>query len=236
MEDLRRFYEFYEEKLSDAIRLTTKKTKIGISLHRKRYLTYNETVRRGLIEYCISGVYPLNYSVSDRNLTAWDEFIAQAQTGKKLSFLDSGLAIAERSHILFGDLPDNTQTVLTLRLGDRLKVSEKFAIRFRKVRMDRVMFTENRNVEYVDGEKSGMNLVVRFWQKGDSFRPLGMRNRRKLSDFFTDLKLTNAVKKNIPLVCHGEEIVWIAGHRLSDKYKISEKTKTIYRLELEELL
>jgi tRNA(Ile)-lysidine synthase len=235
MNDLKRFYEFYEEKLEQAIRVTTKKTKIGISLHRKRYLTYNETVRRGLIEYCISGVYPLNYSVSDRNLTIWDDFIAQAQTGKRLSFLDSGVAVAERNYILFGDIPDNKKTIFKLRLGDRLKVSERYQIRFSKVSSGKILFTDNRDVEYIDGAKSGNNLVVRFWQKGDSFRPLGMRNSRKLSDFFTDLKLSNVVKKNVPLVCRGDEIIWIAGQRLGDQYKIGDKTKTIYRLELIDL-
>jgi tRNA(Ile)-lysidine synthase len=233
--DLRRFYEFYEEKLEQAIRHTTKKTKIGISLHRKRYLIYNETIRRGLIEYCISSVYPLNYTVSDRNLKIWDEFIAHTQAGKKLSFLDSGVATAERSHILFGDLPENMTSVFRLKLGERLKVSDRYLIRFSIVTSDKILFTNDRSVEYIDGEKSGSNLVVRFWKKGDSFRPLGMRNSRKLSDFFTDLKLSNVVKKNIPLVCHGDQIIWIAGQRLDDQFKISDKTKIIYRLELIDL-
>jgi tRNA(Ile)-lysidine synthase len=235
MSDLKQFYELYEEKLSRAIGNVTKKTKTGITLNRKRYQTYNEAVRRGLIEYCISGVYPLNYTVSDRKLQMWDEFIRGAQPGKRLSFLDTGIAVAERHYISFGDTPEPENKLLPLRLGDRLKVSERYQIRFSKVTAEKILFTKNRHVEYIDGDKSGKNLMVRFWQKGDSFYPLGMRNSRKLSDFFTDLKLSNKVKKNIPIVCQNDKIVWIAGHRLDEQYKVSKGTKKIYRLELTDL-
>jgi tRNA(Ile)-lysidine synthase len=58
-----------------------------------------------------------------------------------------------------------------------------------------------------------------------------MRHRRKLSDFFIDLKLSIRMKNETPLVCRGKEIIWIAGQRLDDRYKITEKTKNVYKLQ-----
>jgi tRNA(Ile)-lysidine synthase len=77
--------------------------------------------------------------------------------------------------------------------------------------------------------------VVRYWKKGDRFKPLGMKNRRKLSDFFVDLKLSTASKREIPIVCHQDRIIWIAGLRLDERFKVTENTKVFYKLELKKI-
>jgi tRNA(Ile)-lysidine synthase len=59
-----------------------------------------------------------------------------------------------------------------------------------------------------------------------------MNHRRKLSDFFIDLKLSTALKKEIPIVCNNKQIIWIAGYRLDDYFKITDSTQLFYRLEL----
>ncbi len=232
IEDLYRYYAIYEDKLHEAIQNTTKKTISGISLHRKRYAKYNETIRRGLVEYCISNVYPLNCSVSDRNLAIWDDFISQVQVGKNMFFLEDGIAIAERQYIMFGNTPRHKKETFHLKPGVPASVSDMYQIRFQKVEKDKIIFTNENNVEYIDGDKSGKSLFVRFWKKGDSFHPLGMSHKRKLSDFFTDLKINTMLKREIPLVCKGDAILWIAGYRLDDQFKISPGTKIVYKLEL----
>ena len=77
--------------------------------------------------------------------------------------------------------------------------------------------------------------MVRYWKKGDRFKPLGMKNRRKLSDFFVDLKLSTALKRENPIVCDQDQIIWIAGLRLDDRYKVTENTKVYYKLELKKI-
>ena len=98
-----------------------------------------------------------------------------------------------------------------------------------------VAFHSDKNVEYIDADKSGEQLVVRFWQKGDAFRPLGMRNFRKLSDFFIDLKVSKLLKKEIPIVCCEDRIIWVAGYRIDDAYKVTPSTTRVLRLKLEKL-
>jgi tRNA(Ile)-lysidine synthase len=230
--DLSLYYSIYEEKLKEAIVSSTKRTKAGIYLNRKRYQHFNEAVRRGLIEYCISNIFPLNYKVSDRNFDVWERFITQAKPGKKHSFLDNGMAVAERNLILFGDLPKDRVETYRLNLGQPLIIDDKYTISLTKINAEEVSFTKDRNIEFIDGKKSGNKLDIRFWQKGDRFKPLGMNHRRKLSDFFIDLKLSTVQKKEIPIVCNKNQIIWIAGYRLDDSYKVSQNTKVYYKLEL----
>ncbi len=226
------YYDLYEEKLREAILESVKKSGDKISLNRKRYLNYNEAVKRGLIEYCISNLYLVNYKASDRNFIIWDRFIREAQPGKKNTFLDDGMAIAERNRIVFGDIPETRRDSFPLDLKRPVTVNQNITITVREVKAAAVSMSHDRNVEFIDGEMSGKHLSVRFWQKGDRFRPLGMKNRRKLSDFFIDLKLSTALKKEIPIVCNKDQIIWIAGYRLDDYFKITDETKLYYKLDI----
>jgi tRNA(Ile)-lysidine synthase len=235
MDELQRYHAIYLSKLEESIEKSTKKTKTGISLQRKRYLMYDETIRRGLVEYCISSVYPLNYKVSDRNLDLWDDFIENAQVGRKKLFLEEGMALAERQYIMFSKQLNKRKNAKRLHLGQAVKISETHQIMFQKVKREKISFTNDKNVEYIDGNKSGTSLKVRYWKAGDSFHPLGMSNKRKLSDFFTDLKVNSLLKKDIPLVCKDDNIIWISGYRLDNRFRVSEDTKTIYKLELREI-
>lgn len=84
-----------------------------------------------------------------------------------------------------------------------------------------------------DADRLPPNLMLRHWQEGDTFIPIANHGgpvRKKLQDFFSDLKLSIREKNRVWLVCNAdapEEIVWIMGHRISDLYKITDETKRI---------
>jgi tRNA(Ile)-lysidine synthase len=235
IKDLFLYQQIYEDKLKEAVVSSIKRSKTGISLNRKRYQYFNRAIRRGLIEYCISNNYQLNYKVSDKNFRIWDKFINDAQTGKRQSYLENGTAIAERNLIIFGRIPEIRTEIYTLSVGQTITVDDKYNISLNKITGDHVSFENDRNTEFIDGEKSGSELVVRYWQKGDRFRPLGMKNHRKLSDFFIDLKLSTTLKREIPIVCKEDEIIWITGYRLDDYYKVTDETRIFYKLELKKI-
>ncbi len=85
-------------------------------------------------------------------------------------------------------------------------------------------------VEYVDAERLGQHLVLRSWHAGDWFIPLGMKTKKKLSDFFTDQKVPRYQKTSIPVLESDGTIVWICGRRLDDRFKLTEHTRTAIRL------
>jgi tRNA(Ile)-lysidine synthase len=232
IEDLFDYYRLYEQVLHQAVNQAVKKSKSHILLNRKRYCENDPLLRRGLVEYCISSAYPLNYSLSKRNFNNWDNFIHEASPGKRYVYMDNSIALAERNHILFGEMPVEKKEQYLLSPGNDVQIDDRYKVCMSRVSAEEVRYSENPNIEYVDGDKSGADLVVRFWQKGDIFRPLGMVHRRKLSDFFIDLKLSIRRKKEIPLVCKEDKIIWIAGYRLDDYFKIAPSTRIFYKLEL----
>jgi tRNA(Ile)-lysidine synthase len=70
-------------------------------------------------------------------------------------------------------------------------------------------------------------LILRKWEAGDYFRPLGMKSMKKLSDFFIDIKLSLPEKENTWILQSGNEIAWIVGLRIADNFKVSSESKKI---------
>lgn len=87
-------------------------------------------------------------------------------------------------------------------------------------------------VALLDADKLKFPLTIRKWRNGDFFYPLGMESPKKLSDFFVDTKINIAQKQDIYLLVSGNDIVWIIGKRIDNRYKINANTKKVYRLEL----
>lgn len=86
------------------------------------------------------------------------------------------------------------------------------------------------NVEYIDYDKTGKSLYVKTWERGDRFRPLGMKQDKKLQDLFVDEKVPRELRNSVPLVVSGKKIILVCGLRLSDGVKITSGTKRILRL------
>jgi tRNA(Ile)-lysidine synthase len=84
----------------------------------------------------------------------------------------------------------------------------------------------------IDLAKLKFPLFIRKWQVGDSFHPLGMQKRKKLSDFLIDLKVPILHKQKVFVLTSENEIVWVIGYRLDDRFKISESTEQIYEITL----
>ncbi len=75
-------------------------------------------------------------------------------------------------------------------------------------------------------------LQIRKWQKGDFFYPLGMKNRKLLSDFFIDNKFSLFQKEKTWLLVSDNKIAWVIGHRIDDRFKIIPETRNIYEIKL----
>ena len=86
---------------------------------------------------------------------------------------------------------------------------------------------------WLDADALQMPLRVRVRQPGDRLRPLGMGGKRiKLSDLMINLKLPQRSRAAWPLVCAGEEIVWVVGCRSSDAARLTETTAEVVHLAL----
>ena len=94
---------------------------------------------------------------------------------------------------------------------------------------------ERQNIQFADNEKITFPLIIRSWRKGDVFYPLGMHGKQKISDYFVNLKIPLRKKTNIPIVECDNKIIWVAGLRLDDRVKITDKTKNTIKMNIQYL-
>jgi len=85
----------------------------------------------------------------------------------------------------------------------------------------------------VDSDKLIFPLTMRSWQQSDHFFPLGMKGKKKLSDFFINQKIPLHQKNAIPLLVNGNgDIIWVGGYRCDERYKVTDNTKKVTIFEL----
>ena len=99
-----------------------------------------------------------------------------------------------------------------------------------------VLIDPDRNTscdELVDFSRLSGALCVRAPMPGDRFMPLGMGGRSMpLADFFRGRGVPRDRRALTPLVCDQLGIIWVAGHRISDRIKETEQTRRFLSLRL----
>ncbi len=63
--------------------------------------------------------------------------------------------------------------------------------------------------------------------------PLGLNGFKKVKDVFIDNKIPSEERKKIPILANNDDIVWVCGIRIDDRYKIKQETKRILRCKVE---
>ncbi|WP_313191262.1 tRNA lysidine(34) synthetase TilS [Sphingobacterium sp.] len=87
------------------------------------------------------------------------------------------------------------------------------------------------NQVQVDADLIKFPLVLRPWQIGDTFKPLGMEGSKKLSDYFIQKKLNRFQKEDVPILVNADgQLIWIVGMRLDNRFKVTENTKKVLTL------
>ena len=83
---------------------------------------------------------------------------------------------------------------------------------------------------WLDADVTGDELRVRSRRPGDRFQPLGLAGEKKLQDFFVDARVPRAQRDAVPLVCGRPGIVWVVGHRIDGRARVTEATRRVLRL------
>ncbi|MCC8411131.1 tRNA lysidine(34) synthetase TilS [Mucilaginibacter sp. UR6-1] len=162
-----------------------------------------------------------------------DDVIASldAQTGKWFASATYRLTIDRGKLILAENIPASTETVIINESDHEVHFDgQRIAILHDD---SPLIVKDNPFAVSVDADKLIYPLTIRHWQQSDFFYPLGMKTRKKLSDFFINLKIPLHKKQQIPLLINGNgDIMWVAGHRPDERYKVSHNTKKVTIFEL----
>ena len=119
--------------------------------------------------------------------------------------------------------------------ADCLEIAEPFTLQFHKIeKTSDFQFSRNRLVADLDLDQLEFPLLLKKWEQGEYFQPLGMTGFKKLSDFFIDEKFSIPGKEACWILYSAGKVVWIVGHRLDNRFKITEETQNILQVTISE--
>lgn len=86
------------------------------------------------------------------------------------------------------------------------------------------------NIAYFDADRIQFPFTLRKWKSGDVFIPFGMKGKKKLSDFFIDIKLSRFEKEQVWILENKGKICWVVEKRLDNRFKITKNTTKIIKI------
>jgi len=157
--------------------------------------------------------------------------LVKNQAGKKIDLKGKLIAVKERDYLLILPGEHTVKKIVPVHLkpGESKKI-ENHTLSISEVKKSLVTYKHSSNVEYVSGDNLKDNLIIRKWQRGDRFYPLGMKNAKKVSDFLNEQKIESFRKKEHLVLINSGNIVWVVGLRIDDRFKITKKTKKVLKL------
>ena len=146
----------------------------------------------------------------------------EATSGKYISS-DQFRVLKNRTWLLIEPIVEQEQTIRIVDQADTVLTFDNILLRFQQVAAGHD-FKNDSQQALLNLNKLKFPLIVRKWKAGDYFYPLGMKKKKKVSRFMTDLKLSLSEKEQQWVVESDKKIVWVVGRRIDERFKIEENT------------
>ncbi|WP_026487085.1 tRNA lysidine(34) synthetase TilS [Caldanaerobius polysaccharolyticus] len=204
------------------------KDKSGVQVELSEFERQDLAVKRRLIRKMVEDVKGNNLNLEFKHIEYIMEFIKRGQTGERVDIpggICVGLQYGKIRVFSVAPVSKAPDFCYPLVIPGTTRISELNASVRAEVVADIQPDFKNRYRAYLDYDQIPDNLVVRSRRPGDYIIPFGMNGHKKLKEYFIDAKVPSEVRDKIPLVASGSEIVWIVGHRINGKYKVTDKTR-----------
>lgn len=170
--------------------------------------------------------------LKEYGFTAWEDIydLVESQSGKQVFATDFRL-LKDRDSLILSPIDDS-------EIADEFFISKsetevKIPLNISFCKVTDISVATNKTI-FVDADQLVFPLVLRKWKTGDIFMPFGMDGKsKKVSKFFKDEKLSLIEKENTWLLCSNNQIVWVVGLRADDRFRSSNTTKNILKIEFE---
>jgi tRNA(Ile)-lysidine synthase len=164
---------------------------------------------------------------------AISDIVASLDRGPgKRFFSETHRVIRDREHLIVEAVRKIQDSNVKVAKTQKEVLLNDCRIKFSVADANKHVLKKSKTVASLDMDKLKFPLEFRHWKEGDLFQPFGMNGKKKLSDFFIDEKLSLSRKEKIWLLCSGDKIVWVAGMRIDDRFRVSGDTKKIFVAEL----
>ena len=173
--------------------------------------------------------------------TEWDDItnLLDAQSGKFVVSKTHRL-LKNRDALILSKITSEENTSFQIN-ENTTKISNPLKLKFKTIDipfdtknhetkiLNELIFDDNNTIS-IDYNKIKFPLTIRKKQKGDFFFPIGLNGKKKVSKYYKDEKMSLSEKENTWLLCSENDIVWVIGKRLDDRFKVSKYSSKILKI------
>lgn len=168
------------------------------------------------------------------NATHVHDIVASIDQSGKRFYSGRCVALLDRGRLILSDESQgNDSEEYIVDLSENINSPIDLAVSIIENDGDLSLKTDVNKV-FFDAEILSCDAVfkLRHWQQGDRLAPFGMKGTKKLSDIFSDAKLSLDDKSRVWLLTRNDEIVWVLGIRASRHFAVTETTKRVLQIEI----
>ena len=210
-------------------------TEVSLVLDRTRLLALPLTLRRRVVRLAIQRMTKMIQGPRFDSVESVLNRVVEGQSGKWV--MVHGIRIGrEYDAIQFQELTLGTECVEPYKAVNRAVpipsqviwplTGQTLDITLRK--SPTFFYQTESHQALLDAETFTPLLIIRTWQPGDQFYPLGLYGKRKkLQDFFSDIRLERSKRSRVPLLVAPEGILWVGGYRLDHRFRVTESTHQV---------
>ncbi len=158
--------------------------------------------------------------------------IVKSEESGKTFYTHQYRAVLNRSELIIAEKTKKDVVTSVFVTQEDSEIYFPINLKVEQIEGNQVEFTPEKTIAFIDADKIKWPLELRKWQAGDSFVPLGMSGRKKVSDYLIDEKVSLLDKENTWVLLSDNEIVWLVGYRISNQFKITEHTQKVLRFEI----
>jgi tRNA(Ile)-lysidine synthase len=211
-----------------------------LALHRASLLALPLAIQRRVIRLALQTIARMTYGPRFASVEMILDQIADGQSGS--SVVSHGVRVTrEYDHILFdfvGSEPPIVQTWPAARQTVHIPSQVTWPLTGQTIEitvnpLSQESWRGSHFHENFDAATFSHPLVLRTWQPGDLFCPLGLGGKRKkLKNFFSDIKLELSQRERVPLLVAPEGILWVGGYRADHRFRVTEATREVLTVTL----
>lgn len=183
---------------------------------------------RNPVFVCYEWLRPLGF-----DLDRCKQLVAALSSQSGARFLSSTHeAVVDREHIIVAPLDEAFQGILVEEGQDKVALGP-WILTLHKERGQGI--SKDPFCATVDASRVRFPLLWRKWKSGDHFVPLGMKQQKKISDFLIDERVPMNEKTKVTVIESGGKIIWAAGYRVDDRFKVTKETDQVLVMQLRQL-
>ena len=216
-----------KKKIDEASDMLVTEKEDYISLSLKEFSKIETEYRSEFLRFIFNEKFGIQISFDDCSTIL---SLLKKQTGKSVQVTDRIIVLKERTDLIIRKekIKKDFETS-TLSIDESIKINNK-ELSIKEVRTNKKKFSFDKNLEFISGDSITPNFIIRRWESGDRFYPLGMKGSKKVSDFLNEQKIQSFKKREQMVLLNQDRIVWVLGLRLDERFKVTPETKKVYQL------